>query len=403
MVAAPVPSPSPQVPPTAPRSTPAPAAQSTNIKDPKAWYRPGDSENTRRAIDQYVVTRNKGEGLANELSYISSVYGAGVADIIRQRAPQMEQAQSAAKPGPQPGEPNYGTSSTTATGDVVTGANITAQDLLDANPTYGDLATAQQALNVFKQSPTGMAQLRTTIVTAKNQFFLSLAGVTPSYADKRVQLAPSPPLAVTGGTGIGNFGNIAAAGAGGGAPDPNSTTFANALAAPRAPGYDVAGLQRRLNAAGILPDGTYTPGTYDPATIKAYSGVIQAASEMTIPISTRLDQMVANPTLLNPISPQTRADPAQVTDYITSTFQKAAGRLPTAQEMSQFTSDYRMFEDKQYQGAVQQARGATQAAGGTIYNYDPVKDVAAEIARGNPAQSYVGQDWVGSINKILGK
>ncbi len=399
MVVAPVPKPSPQGSPPAPSpSAPASAAQPTNIKDPKAWYRPGDSANTKRAIDQYVVTRNKGEGLANELRYITSVYGSGVADTIRQRASQMGQGFGGSV---MPATPTAPKTATTALGEVV--GDITAQDLLDANPGYVDLATAQQALNLAKTNPTSMAALRTTVVTAKNQFFLSLAGVTPSYADKRVQLAPSQPLTVTGGTGTGTLGNVLAAGAAGGAGDPNSTTFANALAAPRAAGYDVAGLQRRLNAAGILPDGTYTPGIYDPATIKAYSGVIQAASEMTIPISTRLDQMVANPTLQQAIAPQTRADPKQVTDYITSTFQRAAGRLPTSEEMAQYTSDYRMFEDKQYQGAVQQARGSTQAAGGTIYNYDPVKDVAAEIAQGQPAQSYVGQDWVGSINKILGK
>lgn len=367
-------------------------------KSVNALYAQGDSKQLHDAIEYWTQLHAIGVSGTYRMQQITKRYGNTVANQVRDRVGGVAKAGSVQAAAADATVPS---SATTAQGEVV--KDLTAQDLLDANPGYGDLSTAQQVLDLAKTKPAQMAALRTQVVTAKNQFFLSLAGVTPSYADKRVQLAPSPPLTVTGGTGVGNFGNVLAAGAGGGAPDPNSTTFANALAAPRTAGYDVAGLQRRLNTAGILPDGTYTPGQYDPATIKAYSGVIQAASEMSIPISTRLDQMVANPTLQQAIAPQTRADPKQVTDYITSTFQRAAGRLPTSEEMSQFTSDYRMFEDKQYQGAVAQARGATQAAGGTIYNYDPVKDVAAEIAQGQPAQSYVGQDWVGSINKILGK
>jgi hypothetical protein len=369
-----------------------------NDKSINALYAPGDSKQLHDAIEYWTQLHAIGVSGTYRMQQITKRYGNTIANQVRDRIAGVSKAGSVQAAVDAAGVP---TSATTAQGEVV--KDVTAQDLLDANPGYGDLSTAQQVLDLAKTKPAQMAALRTQVVTAKNQFFLSLAGVTPSYADKRVQLAPSPPLTVTGGTGVGNFGNVLAAGAGGGAPDPNSTTFANALAAPRAASYDVAGLQRRLNAAGILPDGTYSLGVYDPATIKAYSGVIQAASEMTIPISTRLDQMVANPTLQQAITPQIRADSMQVDTYIRTTFQAAAGRLPTADELAKLTGDYRMFEDKQYQGAVQQARGSTQAAGGQIYNYDPVKDVAAEIAQGQPAQSYVGQDWVGSINKILGK
>jgi hypothetical protein len=377
--------------PIPPKTAPKPK---TPAVDPsKSKIQPGDSPQLQQALILYHTAALSG-GRAAVLRTITQRWGQGVADQVRGRfgagpsAAAVTQAVRAAEATA--GQPASSGGEFAVTGD------LTASDVVGAGiVTTQDLA--QQLLDSLKNNPQGMAGLKVQVTQGREQQYLGFAGASTSLADQMVQMVPSwqPGTAAAADEAIRR-----------GTPAPGTDaaqqTYSSALVAPRAPGYDVAGLQAKLVAANILAAGSYHLGIYDPATTKAYATLLEQSLSSKTPVSQLFSQLAANPPA-QAIAPESRADPLQVQDYITNTFQKAAGRLPSAAELAQYTTDYRNFEDKAYQSGLEATRLTTQGQGGATYTYDPRTDIQAEIAQSMPAQAYGFEPYGAAIDKILGK
>lgn len=389
-VVAPIPTPTPQAAPVQgppPVGTQAPAAMSAavfgsgDMSDPKNWYQPGDSANMKAALAAYVAARNTGRGLHSALDYITLAYGKAIANTIRNRAGLLT-AQAAAGGDKVSADPSQ--NMTAALGDPNA---LTTADIMNAG-LAPDVTTAQQILDAAAKNPQQMASIRLTVTQAQQQQFLSMAGLSPTMATTRVQLQLGPRTPLEASKSLLSQSDV-------------STTFADALTRPQSWATDqIQAMQDQLVAAGLLTAGQYHPGIYDPQTIHAYGGALQTSLQMNQPLSSALSTLASSqPTPA--ATPEVRADPGVVNNYIMTTHQKLTGRVPTADEMAQLTADYRNFEDKAYQSNIEAAKSGFGAQR-QVYSYNPQSDIAAEIAQSQPAQLYGFEPYASAISHILG-